>query len=767
MSGTEAGNRAIKFLNGLELKFSEADALWKQLKKEDQLSLAKQVLQRLREDPACLSDAMPSDKATNDFLYQQEALLTSKDPELSAATRHDDALQLLAKRFEFIENKLLPGDRETLGIAGGICKRRWNDLGQLKDLILAAEFYERGAKNDLGDDAYPHINAAFLEDLLAASGDRPDERRERAKALREKIIKELPVIDKWWNAATRAEALFGLRQYDDATEVIGRVAADKKPAPWELRTMAEQLAQLAHIRESRPLEVPAIRKFFETLLPGAGDAIRSVITGKVGLALSGGGFRASYYHLGVLACLAERDVLRDVEVLSCVSGGSIVGACYWLKLRHRLLKPEPMKRDDYITLVRELITHFHTAVGSDIRGQVQPYLLGVLWSFLRGKQGALDPEKTGSALEKHFYQPLWTGTGPMRMHQLAFQPADHNPAQVGPGDFNPGKHDWLRTHKVPALILNATTVNTGHAWHFTPTWMGEAPWAIHETADSIPRLEWSEYDDAVGWQIELGRAVAASACVPMVFAPLRLGQHYEQSVDVRLVDGGVYDNQGTGSLLASDCNVILVSDACGQLMLEPAPPRGVKSLMASIMRPMDTLMERVRLANFMDLDARRRSGRLRGLMFLHMKAGLDADVIRLLFSQAAYVLRRGPLAPAGVRKDFQKALAELRTDLDVFTTDEANGLMACGYQMASNAIYGQLPKLRQVWQGAPYADWPFKEMLDEITSVANTTPHRKERLDALRAGRKVDFWAGSPSLLLRAWRKIKSSMSIRPTRKTA
>ena len=30
------------------------------------------------------------------------------------------------------------------------------------------------------------------------------------------------------------------------------------------------------------------------------------------------------------ATLAERDVLRDVEVLSCVSGGSIAGACYWL-----------------------------------------------------------------------------------------------------------------------------------------------------------------------------------------------------------------------------------------------------------------------------------------------------------------------------------------------------------------------------------------------------------------------------------------------------
>ena len=62
--------------------------------------------------------------------------------------------------------------------------------------------------------------------------------------------------------------------------------------------------------------------------------------GKVGLALSGGGYRASLFHIGVLARLAECNVLRRVEVLSCVSGGSIVGAYYYLKLR-QLLQEKP------------------------------------------------------------------------------------------------------------------------------------------------------------------------------------------------------------------------------------------------------------------------------------------------------------------------------------------------------------------------------------------------------------------------------------------
>src|SRR5262249_57642396 len=101
-----------------------------------------------------------------------------------------------------------------------------------------------GAKSEFGDDAYPHINAAFVDDLLAAAGDRPDERRERARALRQRIVNDLPASGTWWNAATRAEALFGLGQYKEATEVLAQVNEGKKPEPWQLRSIAHQLAQL-------------------------------------------------------------------------------------------------------------------------------------------------------------------------------------------------------------------------------------------------------------------------------------------------------------------------------------------------------------------------------------------------------------------------------------------------------------------------------------------------------------------------------------------
>jgi hypothetical protein len=152
---------------------------------------------------------------------------------------------------------------------------------------------------------------------------------------------------------------------------------------------------------------------------------------------------------------------------------------------------------------------------------------------------------------------------------------------------------------------------------------------------------------------------------------------------------------------------------------------------------MHTLMERVRLANYADLAARRRTGLLRGLMFLHMKAGLDAHTIRLPFAPEAYEIRHALLSPSGVRKEFQQALAELRTDLDAFTPEEACALMACGYQMALKAFQRDMAELTELWDTPRKAKWVFDELLTEITSTAATTPQRNRLLNDLRSGNKV------------------------------
>ena len=47
---------------------------------------------------------------------------------------------------------------------------------------------------------------------------------------------------------------------------------------------------------------------------------------RIGLALSGGGFRAAAFHLGVLNRLEELEILQRITRVSTVSGGSITGA---------------------------------------------------------------------------------------------------------------------------------------------------------------------------------------------------------------------------------------------------------------------------------------------------------------------------------------------------------------------------------------------------------------------------------------------------------
>ena len=167
--------------------------------------------------------------------------------------------------------------------------------------------------------------------------------------MREELVDTLPqLMDrleyKWWPRASLAEAQFGLGLYKEAQATVAEARADKQhpPEPWEFESTVKQLAKLALIQK-RPegayssMEETEAWSTINSLLGGEKEAARSLFEGKLGLALSGGGFRASLFHIGVLARLAEEDLLRQVHALSCVSGGSIIGAHYYLevrKLRH-------------------------------------------------------------------------------------------------------------------------------------------------------------------------------------------------------------------------------------------------------------------------------------------------------------------------------------------------------------------------------------------------------------------------------------------------
>jgi NTE family protein len=56
--------------------------------------------------------------------------------------------------------------------------------------------------------------------------------------------------------------------------------------------------------------------------------MNEMVDRKIGLALSGGGCRAIAFHLGCLRALNRLGLLHRVNVLSTVSGGSVIGAYY-------------------------------------------------------------------------------------------------------------------------------------------------------------------------------------------------------------------------------------------------------------------------------------------------------------------------------------------------------------------------------------------------------------------------------------------------------
>jgi NTE family protein len=84
---------------------------------------------------------------------------------------------------------------------------------------------------------------------------------------------------------------------------------------------------------------------------------------RIGLALSGGGFRAAAFHLGVFKKLHELGLLWKVDLLTCVSGGSIAGAFLALN----------WGKDDAISKLEDYLGSASIAVSSVIGGVLDPF----------------------------------------------------------------------------------------------------------------------------------------------------------------------------------------------------------------------------------------------------------------------------------------------------------------------------------------------------------------------------------------------------------
>jgi len=590
-------------------------------------SLARRLFKMIRESP----EATALSPVQRLKLIQRHALCTYKDDDLVPDERFQDALDIL-KEGDLDSAK---PSQETLGQAGAIYKEQWRLSGQRRDLERSLSYYRRGAEVILeGDYGYTRINAAFVLDLLAKQEERDSPstaqaRRQQATLLRNEIATELPGIaalpenswlkEQWWYGATMVEALFGLKRYSEARLWL-REAIALDPRAWRLEATTRQLAMLAFAQDVNTSEDTEPWQTLAMLVGDSSEALRAIAAGKVGLALSGGGFRASLFHIGVLARLAELDVLRHVEVLSCVSGGSIIGAHYYLEVR-RLLQEKrdhEITREDYIEIVKRLERDFLAGVQKNLRGRLFAGWLANWKSLL--VPGYTRTKYLGEMLERYVYSRVEDGEkGERWLNSLQIRPKDA--AQ----DFNPKLDNWRRAAKAPILLLNATTLNTGHVWQFSVNWMGEPPQSAISSVDSNELLRRMYYSEAPveHRQVRLGLAVAASACVPGLFDPIEFDGLFPLRT-LRLVDGGVHDNQGISGLLEQEGSVVLVSDASGQMNSDRKPNGNILKVLK---RSNSILMARVRETEFLELDTLRRSSALRGLMFLHLKK--DLDILRV------------------------------------------------------------------------------------------------------------------------------------------
>jgi NTE family protein len=410
------------------------------------------------------------------------------------------------------------------------------------------------------------------------------------------------------------------------------------------------------------------------------------IIDRLGLGLSGGGFRASFFHIGILAQMADQGLLRHVEVISTVSGGSIIGALYYLHVK-KLLESIPDDRitdQHYIDIVKEIELDFLKATEKNIRMSTFTNFIAnfkmVLFEYSRS-------DRIAKLYNEAFYQLVLSGvTDPIQMQELKIYP------KGGSTNFHPLTDNNSRKAKVPILVLNATSLNSGRNWQFTAQTMGEPPVLGINKFDKKPirlrRADGDGYGNMVNTpinqqQFSLGHAVAASACVPILFDPLAISNLYynredKENIRVQLVDGGVFDNQGTDGLLQYDCTCFVISDAAGQMGTENNP--AVDAIPVAL-RVGSILQDRVRTESLLHLTATNTNN----VAFISLREGLGIQQIGWFDKnniQAPDILIPPSSQDFGVDPRVQDSLSKMRTDLDAFTEVEAYSLMLDAYLMS-------------------------------------------------------------------------------------
>jgi predicted acylesterase/phospholipase RssA len=220
---------------------------------------------------------------------------------------------------------------------------------------------------------------------------------------------------------------------------------------------------------------------------------------RIGLAISGGGFRATAFGLGCLRALHDRDLLRRVRVVSGISGGSVL-ASMWA------YGPQSFQTfdDSVVAMLR------HNLQLEIARRTFTPH--AVVRNLTSLDQSLL----TGSPRARNRTDSLVAA-----MHARPF----------GQRSMSDVTHPDLDT------VISATDMASGNAMRFGSSVSG-----------------CSAYGELLS-PATVSEAVAASAAFPLLLPALRREYRFrdqsgvESSRSVLLTDGGVYDNIGLSALM--------------------------------------------------------------------------------------------------------------------------------------------------------------------------------------------------------------------------
>jgi hypothetical protein len=385
--------------------------------------------------------------------------------------------------------------------------------------------------------------------------------------------------------------------------------------------------------------------------------------------------------------MADLGLLRGLHVLSTVSGGSIVGALYYLHVQ-ALLETVPdadVEHHHYRTIVASVEQMYRAAAGRNLRGRA---LLDYAQDFKLASRSFSRTDRIAELYDKWFFRPIkWDGekfshaTGDRRltMTDLLIRPRRADGTQ--PKTFKPKHENECRSAPVPSLIINATSLNTGHNWRFEAEYIGERTFAdpSHVKVDRNVRLTSVRYDELPAGDNEyhLGTAVASSAAFPGGLAPKALEGLFEGFV-VELSDGGVNDNQGVDGLLDEQCTRLIVSDAAAQMPAVPKPAVRIPSVVERV----GAIARRTSREQRM-LYASERVGEAH-VDFMHLQTGLRVPLLPPIGTGEETSL--DPHESSGIPADVQRLLARMRTDLDAFSDIEASSMMLAGYRIAQRTL---------------------------------------------------------------------------------